>query len=274
MHALKRYARRLRRWWTGRPAGELFPGFEVTAADTVVDFGCGPGHSCVVAGEVGAAVIAVDVDPAIVEHVRQATQGTRIRSFQGVVSGTLPVPLPDGVASVVLAQEVLEHVDDPRGYLAELVRIGRPGARYILSVPDPASEALMRAVAPPSYFQKPGHINIFAHKELDALVRDAGLEVERRVPFGFYWSMWWVLRWTTGKHYAPRSFAPRPAILRHWDRIWSILQASDAGKDAIAALDRALPKSQVLIARKLSRQRRPATSARQKAVLAAKPRPR
>lgn len=250
IHSLKRYARRLRRWWTGRPAGELFPGFEITAADTVLDFGCGPGHSCAVAGEVGAAVIALDVDAAIVEQVRQVTQRTRARSFQGIVSGTLPVPLADGSATVILAQEVLEHVDDPAGYLAELVRIGRPGARYLISVPDPASESLMRTVAPPCYFEKPGHINIFAREDLDGLVRAAGLEIDRRVPFGFYWSVWWVLRWTTGTHYVPRSFAPRPAVLRHWDRTWSALQSTRAGKEAIRALDRVLPKSQVLIARK------------------------
>lgn len=56
--------------------------------------------------------------------------------------GTLPVP--DASYDVVLSTQVLEHVDDPRSYLAECHRVLRPGGRLLLSThghmiyhPDP-----------------------------------------------------------------------------------------------------------------------------------------
>jgi SAM-dependent methyltransferase len=228
----------------------MFPGFVVTAADTVVDVGCGAGHSCLIAAEVGAEVIATDIDPKAIAQVKQALREASPRSFRALVSDSNPLPLPDGIATVVLAREVMEHVDDPEGFLRELVRIGKPGTRYLISVPDPASEALMRVVAPPDYFQKPGHLRVFERQQLASLVESAGLEIETRIFTGFYWSMWWVLRWTTGTHFAPLSSDPPPAVLKHWDKTWQALQKTAAGQKAIQALDEAIPKSQVLYARK------------------------
>jgi SAM-dependent methyltransferase len=238
------------RMMTGKQSGELFPGFEITSADTLVDVGCGPGQPCVFAGNLGADVIAVDIDPGVIDQIKQTMHNVPARSFRAYVSDSNPLPLPDGIASIVVAQEVMEHVDDPARFLAELVRIGRPGARYLISVPDPASEFLMRAVAPGWYFQKPGHIHVFERAELDRLVGAAGLKIETRIPFGFYWSMWWVLRWTTGLHYPPGSAEPPPPVLAHWDRTWQALLSTREGRQAVHALDEAVPKSQVLVARK------------------------
>lgn len=244
--------RRLRRWLPGlakRPAGEIFEGFLVSARDVVVDFGCGSGHACAIAGEAGAEVIAIDIDANVVENARRMVEQTPARSFQAFVGERATRELPDGCASVVLAQEVLEHVPDPAAALAELVRIGRAGARYLISVPDPVSEGLMRKVAPAWYFERPGHINVFERQTFERLIMSAGLVVEKRVLAGAYWSIWWTLRWTTGKHIGPRSLN-QPAILRHWNRTWRRLSSTPEGRIAVAALNEALPKSQVVFARK------------------------
>jgi hypothetical protein len=174
---------------------------------------------------------------------------TPARSFQGLVGEDALDKLSDGMATVVLAQEVLEHVPTPAITLSELVRIGQTGARYLISVPDPVSEGLMRAVAPTWYFERPGHINVFDREAFDRLITSAGLTIEKRVLSGAYWSIWWTLRWTTGKHIGPRALA-QPAILRHWNRAWKQLDSTPQGRAAIQALNEALPKSQVVIARK------------------------
>lgn len=56
--------------------------------------------------------------------------------------GTIPVG--PGTADLVLSTQVLEHVEDPRGYLAECARVLRPGGKLLLSThgimyyhPDP-----------------------------------------------------------------------------------------------------------------------------------------
>src|SRR5262245_53278681 len=106
-------SRSLRMVLTRGQSGELFPGFAVSAADTLVDVGCGPAQPCVFAGNLGAAVIAVDIDPAVIEQVKKTMQAVPARSFQAIVSDSNPLPLPDGIATVVVAQEVMEHVDKP-----------------------------------------------------------------------------------------------------------------------------------------------------------------
>lgn len=244
--------RKLRRWLPGlskRPAGEVFEGFQVSADDVVVDFGCGSGHACAIAGEAGAEVIAIDIDKNVVDNARRMVEQTPARSFRALVGEHVTRELPDGCATVVLAQEVLEHVPDPEVALAELARIGRIGARYLISVPDPVSEGLMRKVAPAWYFERPGHINVFDRQTFEGLIRSAGLVVEKRVLAGAYWSVWWTLRWTTGKHIGPRDLN-QPAILRHWNRTWRRLNSTPEGRIAAAALNEALPKSQVIFARK------------------------
>jgi SAM-dependent methyltransferase len=250
-YALKRKLRRFAPALRRRPVGEIFDGFCVSSADVVVDFGCGPGRACAIAGEAGAEVIAIDVDPRAIECARRMVEQTPARSFEALLGEQATRSLPAGVATVVLAQEVLEHVPDPAAVLAELVRIGCRGARYLISVPDPASERLMRAVAPLEYFERPGHIHVFERETLDQLVTSAGLTIERRVLSGAYWSIWWTLRWTTGKHVEPRAVV-QPALLRHWNRTWKLLNSTPQGRAAIESLDQALPKSQVIVARKAS----------------------
>jgi SAM-dependent methyltransferase len=44
-------------------------------------------------------------------------------------------PLPDDTADLVLATETLEHIPDPRGFLAEAARCLRPAGRLMLTVP-------------------------------------------------------------------------------------------------------------------------------------------
>ena len=54
------------------------------------------------------------------------------------------IPLPDDSFDAVMSTQVLEHVTDPAGYLAECFRVLRPGGRLLLSThgifiyhPDP-----------------------------------------------------------------------------------------------------------------------------------------
>src|SRR4051812_8436015 len=136
-----------------RPVQIAMPGFEIGAGDTVVDVGCGDGACCRYAGSLGADVIGIDVEPTLVEQAGEAMRGVPARSWRGIVSTCDPIPLPDATASVVICTEVLEHVESPARLAAELARIGKPGARYLISVPDPASEALMREVAPAWYWR-------------------------------------------------------------------------------------------------------------------------
>ena len=45
------------------------------------------------------------------------------------------IPFPDGAFDNVLCTEVLEHVEDPAGLIAEMLRVLRPGGTLLVTVP-------------------------------------------------------------------------------------------------------------------------------------------
>ncbi len=95
----------------------------------------------------------------------------------------------------ILATEMLEHTSKPEIILAELVRVGRPGAKYLITVPDSRSEMLQKAVANSVYFAEPNHIQIFDKENFVRLVENSGLKVERYDTWGFYWTVFMSLFW-------------------------------------------------------------------------------
>jgi len=236
--------------WYNMRRQELAPGFQITSADSVVDVGCGPGGASVFAAKQGAAVVSLDIDPATIEHLERRMTEVQPRSFQAFVSHCQPIPLAADHATVVLAMEVLEHVDDPANFLAELVRIGKPGARYLLSVPDPLSEAVQGKIAPAGYWSKPNHLRVFERDQFRGYVESAGLAVERQFFYGFYSSMWWSLRWAVREDDIPFGHSGRSALLRDWNKTWKGLLSSPHGQHIWKALENALPKSQAIIAQK------------------------
>jgi SAM-dependent methyltransferase len=229
-------------------------GFEVTSRDTVVDLGSGEGADCLAAGRIGADVIAVDYSPALLSRLTEKMNGVPARSFRTVECdcNSSPLPLPNEIADVVFAKEVMEHLDSPPRFLEELFRIGKPGCRYFISVPDPTCEALLKIVAPPDFWQKPNHINVFQRDELDRLIGDAGLLVDQRIYAGFTWVIWWCLRLGIGGHSPVDQNATAP-LLAQWRDLCDQLEQRPSGRELSAALDRLIPKSQIVWAHKAAR---------------------
>lgn len=226
--------------------GELFHGFPVQLEDSVLDVGCGDGGFITYCANRGAEVTFVDIDPGKIIENEKRLQDSPARGIHGLVSDANPLPLPDSRFDKVICTEVMEHVENPATFLAELVRVGKPGAQYLLSVPDPASETVQQQVAPQLYFEKPHHIRIFAREDFLRLVSDAGLIIEKQTTYGFFWSMFWAFFWTCDQDLAE----PWHPLLQHWGRTWETLLSMRDGPRIKEALDDALPKSQVIIARK------------------------
>ncbi len=235
-----------RNGWYRKNSGELIEGFCVHSEDTFLDVGCGDGPASRFAAGCGANVIAADIDPDKVAVVEAKLRKTRARSFQGVVTDSNPLPIDDQTASKVVAMEVMEHVPDPPQFLRELVRVGRSNAQYLITVPDPVAESIQKDLAPPAYWSAPNHLHVFQREELDVLIRDAGLVIERRTRYGFYWSMWWILFWAAEQEFGE----PETPLLANWTATWHELISSSKGDHVRQALDDFMPKSQVIIARK------------------------
>ena len=224
------------------------PGLRIGPDDTVVDVGCGSGSICRYAGSFGATVIGIDSEPSLIEQAEDAMREVSAKSWRGIVSDCDPIPLPDGIASHVFCTEVLEHVDDPARFIAELARIGRPGALFYVSVPDPLSESLIRDVAPDWYWEPPFHRRVYDHGQLETLLREAGLRVEQRERGGSYQTVRWLLWWTLGRD--PYDTAEDAALMKVWERLWRTMMSSPHSAPLFRILEETLPKSQIVLASK------------------------
>lgn len=242
-------------WYLG-DSNELFRGFPVAAADSVLDVGCGAGGATLFCANRGAQVTFTDVLAEKIEDLRVRVAQTLARKAEGIVSDGIPLPVADESMSRVIAMEVLEHVEDPAAFLRELVRVGQPGALYLLAVPDAVGENIQKAFAPAYYFERPNHIHIFGREEFGTLVTDAGLEIVRRDSFGFFWTFWMFLYWTLANssgmalegtaHDAVQP--PYPPLLSDWAKLWYQIIKIPEAAPMKQALDQLLPKSQVIIA--------------------------
>ena len=236
--------------WMNSQTGELTRGLPVTAADTVIDVGCGDGvfiHFC---ARQGAEVIYIDRSEAALAKTSAKIAGSAARAHHGILSECDPIPLADGAGDLVICTEVLEHVPDPGAFLAELVRVARPGGRLLLTVPDARSERLVAATAPPQYFEEPNHIRTFSADAFRNLVETAGLVVENQRFVGCFESIYWPLAWLTCEPDSGLPLDNPHPIPDHWTRLWHELQRHPQGHRIRDALNQLLPKSQSIVARK------------------------
>ncbi len=231
--------------WYLNDSDEVFRGVHISADDVVVDVGCGDGGAVLFCAQRGAEVVAVDIDANVIADIAARLVNSSARAHATHVSDSDPLPLADGIATRVICSEVLEHVDDPSRVLSELVRIGKPGAIYLLTVPDPLHEAMQKHVAPDSYFEKPNHIRIIEREQFAEMVRQAGLIVQEQTYYGFYWGMWWALFWACGVE-----LGESHPILDNWNTTWKMVLKTRRGVELKRKLDQFMPKSQLIIARK------------------------
>ena len=233
------------RGWFRNDTGELFRGFAVGPQDVVLDAGCGVGGNAAFCARMGARVILADIDPGCVAASRDLLARINTRT-DALVTDCDPLALCDGSATRIVCTEVLEHVADPSRVMAELVRVGRPGAQYLLTVPDPGGEELQRRLAPETYWQRPNHVRVFERDAFTSLIEMSGFRIEDRSCYGFYQTMWWAMFWTCN---VPLE-APTHPVLQHWAQSWEALLDTPQGLAVKQALDDVLPKSQLILARK------------------------
>jgi len=246
----------VRRGWYRLETGELFDGFKITEDDIVLDVGCGEGNAVLFCAKQGAHVVFSDVDAAKIKALTEQALATPARKVEGFVSDSTPLPLPDEYATKILATEMLEHTPNPESILAELVRVGKPGARYLITVPDARSEMLQKPVADPVYFSTPNHIQIFDKDRFVRLVESAGLKVERYDTWGFYWTVFMSLFWLVHREENVSGAVldnikpPYHPVLQNWANTWGGLIELDGSEKLLESFDQYLPKTQVIIAAK------------------------
>lgn len=237
---------KLNGWWQ-HETNFMCQDFEVTAQDVVIDIGCGNGGIASYCAQRGADLILVDIDQAKIEATGKLLADSNARSVTTHVGDAMAVPVADASASRVVCTEVIEHVDEPAQVLRELVRIGKPGAIYLITVPDGIAEEVMRPIAPKACYEKPNHIHVFDRATFRQLVDDAGLQVISHRTNGFFWVMWWSLFWMSGQK---EMKAPWHPVLTKWTETWLAVLELPEGAQFKRSMEQAIAKTQIIVARK------------------------
>jgi len=100
--------------------------------ETVVDIGAGSGiDTFLAARSVGPTgrVVAVDMTPAMLELGRQHVALTGLRQVEYVDGLAEALPLPDGVADLVISNGVINLIPDKDTVFCEAFRVLKPGGR-------------------------------------------------------------------------------------------------------------------------------------------------
>jgi SAM-dependent methyltransferase len=91
--------------------------------------------------------------------------------------------LPDGSADAVAAVETIEHVENPRAFMRELVRLARPGGWVFVTTPNQLSLLSKLSLLTRNEFnafqERPGlypaHITALLESDLVRIARECGL---------------------------------------------------------------------------------------------------
>jgi ubiquinone/menaquinone biosynthesis C-methylase UbiE len=153
------------------------------AGDVVIDLACGNATwntRCI-------PVVGVDINKRMLEHAR-----AQRRISQAIVSDIRNVPVMENTADIVLATEILEHLEDCREVVREVRRILRPGGVAIVSVPYDTWDSLWRPLFAAQcfvqgtlfgdayYANQCGHANHFSPQTIRAVFEQEGFATRRQ----------------------------------------------------------------------------------------------
>jgi SAM-dependent methyltransferase len=221
--------------------------------DRVLDMGCGAGRHAFEMFRRGGDVVAFDQDgdelAAVLDlfgAMRDAGEvplGAEADIKQG---DALALPFVDGEFDRVVAAEVLEHIPDDAGAIAELARVLRPGGTMAVTVPRWLPEKVCWALSDEDHEVEGGHVRIYTADELVGKLTAAGLVYEGRDHVhGLHSPYWWIkcaVGVTRDRHPLVRAY--------HRLLVWDIMKKPLATRLAERALDPLIGKSLVLYLRK------------------------
>src|SRR6185369_7752166 len=146
------------------------------SAACLLDVGCGTGSlkarvQSICERYIGADAVRHDGLPADVEFVHANLDTGR-------------VALPDGTCQVVACIETIEHVENPRALMRELVRLASPGGWLVVTTPNQLSVLSKLTLLTKNEFthfqERPGlypaHISALLEIDLVRMCRENGLE--------------------------------------------------------------------------------------------------
>ncbi len=171
----------------------ILPDLPYAPGERLLDIGCGVGAvlGVITSAIPGLELAGIDLADAQIATAREHLAALGARCDLRVGDAT-KLPWPDGSFDHVYMMWFLEHVEDPRPFLAEARRVLRPGGTITINETDysmlhvwPPSDAIEHlAAGQRALFQGAG--NSMVGRSLGALLGAAGFDRVRSGPIGFH----------------------------------------------------------------------------------------
>jgi len=182
---------RVQRFWHRNKIQVMERALPVSAAEVLVDIGCGSGNLIFRGGAGARLALGLDVSEAALRFCNSRKDGT---PCVFVCARGDAFPLPEACADAALLVEVIEHLSSPREVLGEIWRILRDGGRLFITTPNyafpslwPAWEWLADRSGLVPRMAGEQHVQKFGPDSLQALVRQTGFAADRLGTF-YHWS--------------------------------------------------------------------------------------
>jgi SAM-dependent methyltransferase len=173
-----------------------FRRFPLRDGDRLLDLGCGEGrHALEALQRRKVEVVAADLNLADLKTARDrhAALGAASQKLYPVAANALRLPYPDHCFDRIICAEVLEHLPDYQGALAEMRRVLKPGGLLAISVPRFGPEWICWKLAR-GYRETPGgHVRIFRRSELlQAVLRQDMFCYDMHWAHALHSPYWWL----------------------------------------------------------------------------------
>lgn len=171
----------------------------------VIDVGCGAGRHAFEAYRRGADVVAFDraeselrsVDT-ILRAMAEAGEVPATASAKVVVGDALSLPYADETFDCVIAAEILEHIPEDDGAIAELIRVLKVGGTLAVSVPRWLPERVCWLLSDEYHSNEGGHVRIYRASRLRDKITGGGMELTHAHHAHALHSPFWWLKCAVG----------------------------------------------------------------------------
>jgi len=146
--------------------GRVIDALQLKSGMTVADIGAGTGYfSTRLARVPGVSVYAVDIEPKMIDYLKQRAQKEQLSNVTAVLAGAASPNLPQPV-DVILVVDTYHHLPNRPVYFSELKKSLRPGGR--IAIVDFRKEA---PDGPPAHFR-------FTPQQIQDEMKQAGYELQ------------------------------------------------------------------------------------------------
>jgi 2-polyprenyl-3-methyl-5-hydroxy-6-metoxy-1,4-benzoquinol methylase len=108
----------------------------IGANDRVLDLGCGPGSFMVTIAPYCNSIVGTDVVDSFIDQAQDTISAMGISNASAVYTPDGKLPFSDGEFDVLMAVDVIHHLENIEEVLLEAFRVLKPGGRFIVFEPN------------------------------------------------------------------------------------------------------------------------------------------